>query len=299
MSNNVKVGLTVVVGLIVLALVLIWAKGIRPGQDRRTITLVFPDAQGLQSGEPVMINGVKLGQVTDVEVMPDGARVTAEIVRQPELKTDASATIGLLELMGGKRVNLEPGHAAAPLPDGAIIAGRSTLDIPGALARVGEMTDSVDLRRTMRGVDETIASVNGLVSDPQTQAEMREILTNLAAASKDLASVSRLVARNETKLQATMDRLASTSARLDELARTDGPKLGRLASSADTTLTATRDLVARVDSLVAGLHDQRTVAGAVLNDPAFLLKLNTTLDALNLLLNDLRTKGIRTKIDLF
>jgi phospholipid/cholesterol/gamma-HCH transport system substrate-binding protein len=79
--------------------------------DGFQITADFSATGGLGVGDDVVISGVKIGSVTNIELMRDSylARVYMDIAPDVELSTDTFAMISSESLMGGKYLALEPG----------------------------------------------------------------------------------------------------------------------------------------------------------------------------------------------
>lgn len=101
-----------VVGLIVGALLLggtayavtLQAGAFAGGAD---IVLEFADANGVESGAPVQVAGVRQGQVTGVEIVGDRVEIT---VRTPaELSADTRARITTTNALGARAIALETG----------------------------------------------------------------------------------------------------------------------------------------------------------------------------------------------
>ncbi len=79
--------------------------------DGYTITADFSSVGGLKAGDAVQISGVKVGSVSNVELMQDTylARVYMNIGNDYKLPTDTAALISSESLLGGQYLALEPG----------------------------------------------------------------------------------------------------------------------------------------------------------------------------------------------
>lgn len=76
-----------------------------------TLSADFSGIGGLQAGDEVQISGVKIGTVTDVELVSESylARVHMNVDSNIELPVDTAALISSESLLGGKYLQLEPG----------------------------------------------------------------------------------------------------------------------------------------------------------------------------------------------
>lgn len=81
------------------------------GVDGFELTADFSATGGLGIGDDVVVSGVKIGRVTEIELMRDSylARVHMDVDPDIELPTDTAALISSESLMGGKYLALDPG----------------------------------------------------------------------------------------------------------------------------------------------------------------------------------------------
>lgn len=110
---------------------------VRP-QQGYTLTATFLKSGGLESGNDVRINGIKVGSVTGIELTPDyTARVTLNVKESVKLPSDTVAAIVSDGLMGGIFLQLEPGKAADALKDGDAI--KQTRDFKSLENMIGDV----------------------------------------------------------------------------------------------------------------------------------------------------------------
>lgn len=110
---------------------------VRP-QQGYTLTATFLKSGGLESGNDVRINGIKVGSVTGVELTPDyTAKVSIDVKESVKLPSDTVAAVTSDGLMGGIFLQLEPGKAADALKDGDAI--RRTRDFKSLENMIGDV----------------------------------------------------------------------------------------------------------------------------------------------------------------
>ena len=75
------------------------------------VTADFSGIGGLNTGDAVLISGVKVGTVTSVDLVEETylARVTMSLDSNVKLPTDTAALISSESLLGGRYMALEPG----------------------------------------------------------------------------------------------------------------------------------------------------------------------------------------------
>jgi phospholipid/cholesterol/gamma-HCH transport system substrate-binding protein len=93
------------------------------GPGGLTIHASFDEVGGLSARAPVVIGGVKVGQVVAIDLDRDDyrARVTMNLDRRLTLPEDSSASVVTQGVLGDKLVAIEPGGAEEVIPDGGSI----------------------------------------------------------------------------------------------------------------------------------------------------------------------------------
>jgi phospholipid/cholesterol/gamma-HCH transport system substrate-binding protein len=93
------------------------------GPGGLTLYAYFDEIGGLSARAPVVIGGVKVGQVVKIGLDHDDyrAKVTMNLDRTLALPEDSSASVVTQGVLGDKLVAIEPGGAEEMLPDGGTI----------------------------------------------------------------------------------------------------------------------------------------------------------------------------------
>lgn len=86
----------------------------------------FRDAAGLKVENQVRVAGIKVGTVSDIELMGDKVLVTMEIDKGTEIPRDAFAEIKLATILGTKFVDLEAKGGAPYMEGGDLIVVEDT-----------------------------------------------------------------------------------------------------------------------------------------------------------------------------
>ena len=83
----------------------------------------FSSIDGLETGGDVRIGGVKIGQVTKIDIDPESYLAMVKFSVNPAIKipVDSVASITTEGLLGGKYVGLEPGVSDTMLKPGGLI----------------------------------------------------------------------------------------------------------------------------------------------------------------------------------
>ena len=124
--RDLLVGVFVLSGLAALAYLSIQLGGAAySGPGGLTLHASFDEIGGLQKRAPVVIGGVKVGQVKTIQLSPSGdfrARVTLDVDEKLKLPDDTQAAVLTQGVLGNQYVGLSPGGSDTLLADGGEIA---------------------------------------------------------------------------------------------------------------------------------------------------------------------------------
>lgn len=123
--RDLVVGIFVLLGLAAIGYLSFQLGGASyAGPGGLTLHAYFDEIGGLSDRAPVVIGGVKVGQVVKVVLDHDDyrAKVTMNLDRALTLPEDSSASVVTQGVLGDKLVAIEPGGAEEMIPDGGTIA---------------------------------------------------------------------------------------------------------------------------------------------------------------------------------
>jgi phospholipid/cholesterol/gamma-HCH transport system substrate-binding protein len=247
------------------------------------VRLVFnSDISGLGRGSSVLFNGLKVGEVTQVEIEPTNPRqinATIKVSRSTPLRADTSARLEGQGLAGVVAVQLRGGDpsAAALLP----AAGRSLPDIAAEpsediIKRVGSIARNID--GALVGIEGAINSNAGPISASIAEAErstraQAEYIGGLDKLMKGIETTAEFIGPLPDKLQAFSDGV------LDNIRPIDPGRVARVIDD--------------IDKFSAGLGAAAPeVSTAIKNAASTTQKLNTAADQFDSVL-----KGAQAYLD--
>lgn len=144
----------------------------------------FTEVGGLKKGDDVRLAGVRVGEVSDLELHGDKVRVVFRVKSDRDrLGTQTGASIRIKSLLGTMYVSLEP-DGSGTLAKGAVIpASRTTApyDIVQAFSGLTETTQEVDQEQLKQALE----TINDVAS--KTPEEFRSAVTGVTALSNTLA----------------------------------------------------------------------------------------------------------------
>lgn len=250
-----KVGLFVFIGLAVLAALLLqFSRGTSLFRPTYNLFLVAKNVGGLKRNASVLMSGVQIGTVSDIELNPQGTNVTItlKLYRQYDIHKDAEIRIEQSGFLGDQYVTVIPTkneggvwqpneHPQAQEPFNIQEVAQSAV---GFLQRINETTTNLnsaisDVRRlvlnqqTLTNLSEAVANIrlvsdraltavdnlNGLVVS--NRASVGEALSNVVQFSEQLdalaTNLQEVVATNGLELSASMKNIESSTVILKTL----------------------------------------------------------------------------------
>lgn len=297
-------------GIVILVFGIAWAKGVYFGAKPETLTIRFPNAGGAERGDPVYIRGIKRGFISEVDVNERG-EVIMELqldVKMP-LRRDASASIMMLELMGGKKVEILPGVSQTAFNSSTdTIEGTSAGDLSTLVALVNSMSES--LRSIVGKADTLFTSINDVIGDPKVRADIKGAIAEARIALKDvsvtLRDVRTLIAENRTSLK-------NTIAELEKLSTNMNAAVNDLAPAAKAAIADTRAFIAQasatlekadialteIDKMLIDSRTNKSLLYRLTSDKEFGERIDSTLINAQKLIKEIRMQGLNANIRFF
>jgi phospholipid/cholesterol/gamma-HCH transport system substrate-binding protein len=300
----VKVGATVLAGLVVLsvAIFLIGERQFLFARKNRYY-VELENVSNLTVGNPVQLNGVTVGKVEDI-VLPEDTHATVQVWitvdrrYEQRIRGDSLARIQPLGLLGDKYIAINSGTQGSPIiePEGQIAAAPAT-EIDELLSSGGDVVDNLvvaanSLSNILSRMERGEGFLGALLADRGDGADLNEtvtvILTDLRDVLSDIksgrGSLGRLLYDDSLALQ-----LEGAVTELQDLTRSmnegDGllpalisdPDLrDRFAKSIENLETTTAEL----ETLIADLGSGDGLLPRLMKDEALADELSTDLRGL-------------------
>lgn len=176
-KTEIRVGITVVIGIILLIWILTWAKSFSLSEKEKILFVRFNNVSGLEIGDYVTINGVRKGVVEDFNIEGENVVVKMSLDDDVQLKKDAEFSIAMLDLMGGKKIDVNPGISPELLNYDEIQQGNFQADIPAVMSMLG--TAQEDLFEILQDVKTALNSMNNYLDDQQLNENIKSAVSNL------------------------------------------------------------------------------------------------------------------------
>ena len=290
MSKEIKVALLAIVAIVALVFGYNFLRGSNLLSSDRTYFATYPKVDGLNVGALVVLNGIKVGQVKSMELLPqknNAVRVAVELEKGIVVGDSTTASLGG-SFLGSKSITISLGPNSKIYTGGEEVRTVTPSSIADAFqAKALPVLDTVGA---------TLAHINGFLNkDAQSNIQgtllgaraSTEALQQLIVANQaNIALITRNLAQMSTALNRTtgkLDKIAVNFGQLSDSLKSApvGPALRRLNSTlADAQVT--------VQSFNAALSDQKGSMGRLLHDSTLYNNLAATTASSNELLTDLK-----------
>jgi phospholipid/cholesterol/gamma-HCH transport system substrate-binding protein len=282
--DDVLVGVVVTIGFIVLLLGSVWL--VRGGlQSGYPLYARFPWGSGIKQGQSVLLSGVDVGFVGDVDLRPDGTLIiTMRINKQYHVPQGTTATIEPNGIFGDVDVALRPAR-----PTNSYIAESDTVPNGRPSPTISDILASVDtasgkLNDVAKTVEVELVQGGGIADLHQT----------LRHANHLVAQLSDIAAEQSKQLSASMHALNRAVTAIDSAA-VDSTVQNLKASSANmANLTDNlKQTTVRLNSVLAKVDSGGGTAGKIINDPAIYNDVHALLARFDSLTADLKNNPKR------
>jgi phospholipid/cholesterol/gamma-HCH transport system substrate-binding protein len=270
--TELRVGLFVLVALFVLAVGIFYVTGTGFLGPKYRLRTYLPEVAGVSNGAPVRLDGVDVGNVESIKLVPRSPGRPPEKNRnielvmrldkrfQNDILSDSTASLVTEGLLGNRYVNVTRGFTGAPLKENQEIQGveeKAIKEVVEASADVllNLKALSQDVRDLVGGVQEGRGSLGKLLTDDQAYNHLNSIL----AKSDQMVS-------NVQQGQGTIGKLVAS----DEM-------YGKV----NTTLDS-------VNGIVADVRAGKGTIGKLLNDPSLYEEAKKAVENGNSMISDVR-----------
>jgi phospholipid/cholesterol/gamma-HCH transport system substrate-binding protein len=226
--TELRVGLFILVGLFVLAVGIFYVTGSRFLGPKYRLVTYLPTVSGLATGAPVRLDGVDVGNVEAIQLVPrtpgqalDKNRNIEVVMRldnrfQKYILSDSVASQVTEGLLGNRYVNITRGVTGVPLKEGQELKGTEEKAMTEVVERSAELLGNLqaltsDVQDLIAGVRAGRGSLGKFLTDDQfynnlnsVVAKSNQMVSNVQAGQ---GTIGKLVASDElyNKVGTTVD----------------------------------------------------------------------------------------------
>ncbi|NBB73533.1 MAG: MCE family protein [Bacteroidetes bacterium] len=289
-SNEVKVGLSLVLAALVFYFGIRYMQNIPLFQGSYVLETSFADASGLGTGNPVRVNGVNVGTVESVTLDPQArrARVRFRVDKSVQIPEGSTASISGVSALGGVRLSISLGAPDnAPIPPGGFVPSPPEEDI---LAQLSDQAPVLAAR-----TDSLLRSANQTLEDAQTLFKSPDsgVQTTLSSIRGSADALSTLLREDLEQLNEVVANTELLTEELGALVRDNRDSLNATVDNVNRVLSQTeRNLVVlertstNLDRIIQKIDEGEGTIGRLVNDPSLYVRLDSAATRLNTILDD-------------
>jgi phospholipid/cholesterol/gamma-HCH transport system substrate-binding protein len=219
--TELRVGLFVLVALFVIAVGIFYVTGAGFLGPKYRLRTYLPEVAGVSNGAPVRLDGVDIGNVESIKMVPATPGHIPEKNRNIELVlrldkryqanvlTDSTASLVTEGLLGNRYVNITRGFTGAPLKENQEVPGTAEKNLSDVMASMQLLTG--DIHDVIMRVEDGKGTLGKLFTDDQAYNNLNGLLAKgndiAGKIQKGEGSLGKLVASDEMygKANATLD----------------------------------------------------------------------------------------------
>lgn len=292
--------------IVIIALALLyWGFSFLKGEDvftkDRIFIAVYEDIAGLEKANPVLINGLRVGQVRDMYFASSGDNeVVIEILlrNQVEIPKNSSAKIVSSDLLGSKAVVLSLGTAGEYAQPGDTLLSEVEISIKEEVNRQLQPIKN-KAENLMQSIDTLLTMLQGVFSGTNTD-NLAKSVKHLANSFENLESTTStldtIMVGQRSRLERIFENIESISYNLRTNEDNIDNILANLSTFSDTlaqanvseTLANVNRVMGEVASITEKINRGEGSLGMLVNDDSLYIELEKSSQELNLLLEDIR-----------
>ena len=254
---------------------------------QKTIYAVYDEVDGLLVGANVMINGLSIGNVTELDFLPNSTKILVTLKVKDKLNFSSKSTASIYEtgVLGGLAISIEPIFERE-----SIVKTGDTLNSsvrPGLTELINRQIEplSRQLQSTITSVDSIFTGASNVLNR-QTQEEIKESINVLTSAIKAINNSSIIIEETLTakssQINNTIDNFEKISSNLSEVSdELNSFGLSNLLSNLEVSVDGISSIVDKLDS------DKSTI-GKLINEDEVYNNLNSSIESLNSLIGDIK-----------
>ena len=288
LSKEIKAAFFVLSTILLFIFGFNYLKGSSILDKQKTIYAVYDEVDGLLVGANVMINGLSIGNVTELDFLPNSTKIIVTLKVKDKLNFSSKSTASIYEtgVLGGLAISIEPLFERESI----VKTGDTLMSSvrPGLTELINRQIEplSRQLQSTITSVDSIFTGASNVLNR-QTQEEIKESISVLTSAINAIKNSSVIIEETltskNTQINNTIDNFEKISSNLSNVS-------DELNSFGLTSLLTNLEVsVDGISSIVDKLDSDNSTLGKLINEDEVYNNLNSSIESLNILINDIKT----------
>lgn len=313
MRNEVTVGALTIIGLVLMILGYNYLRGNDIFSKSLFYKINFSNTTGLYPANSVVINGLEVGRVKKIELANDLKHqvvVTISLPKDLNIPEDSQFDIESIDLLGKKAISIKRGISNNILSEDKIYQGNSPKDMFKSITeqlepiskKADKLIGSLDtmindvhiaigkgenstLKKTMEDVSATLAHSNKVLADissvfQQQKGNIENIIKNADGIMANTNELTKKIADNSQSIDNIIKNFESVSEKVSKV-------------DLENTVSSIKQTLEEVNALLASINEGQGTMGKIFKDEHLYTSIDSTINSLNYLLQDLKTNPKR------
>ena len=287
LSKEIKAAFFVLSTILLFIFGFNYLKGSSILDKQKTIYAVYDEVDGLLVGANVMINGLSIGNVTELDFLPNSTKILVTLKVKDKLSFSSKSIASIYEtgVLGGLAISIEPVFERESI----VKTGDTLMSSvrPGLTELINRQIEplSRQLQSTITSVDSIFTGASNVLNR-QTQEEIKESISVLTSAINAINNSSLIIEETltskNTQINNTLDNIENISSNLSNVSdELNSFGLSSLLSNLEVSVDGISSIVDKLDS------DNSTL-GKLINEDEVYNNLNSSIESLNILINDIK-----------
>lgn len=292
-SREIKVGLSIVIAVVAFVIGIRFFRDVPLFTGTYAVYTQVADAKGLISGNPVRVNGVKVGSISTVEFdqQRNLVHVVFRVNNDITLPEGTTASLTGIDALTGVRIELDLGPPGNPRiePGGLVPSSSDGTDFASRLmTRAPVIADRVD--SVLVGLEGTISDVRGMLQEPD--GDLRQSMAALRGTAVTLNSLLREEKQTIATILANVDTVAAglsaiTAQQGDSIALAI-TRLNSALATMELTMKSLESTTGQLDRILSRIDDGSGTLGKLINDPDLYNRLDSLVSGVDALVADFK-----------
>ncbi|HOK56778.1 MAG TPA: MlaD family protein [bacterium] len=207
------------------------------------IGVLFDYVGGLETGSPVRVSGVRVGEVKKIEIIyEETPKVFVKLKINPNVKIGKHSrfTIKTLGIIGEKYVEINPSNEKEFIKKGEIVEGENPLSVD-KIANMGE--------EIAKNLNKILSDISQITGDKKIQEQIREILASFKTTFDRLND-------SFTKIDGLVEGLSKTNNNLNSFIEENSSKISKVIDDTDLFLVSGKS---EIEKTMGSIRDFLTI----------------------------------------
>ena len=299
-NMDLAVGGSILVSLIILIVGVLWLKEVSVSSKMVSYSALFPNVGTLQVGDPVMLNGVNKGTVSQIYLRGSQVAVVMDIDHLVSITDSCKFTVQNIGLMGERGIGVLLSQSGSPLPvnskkDTTFINGKFDTGIAEAMGMMGSVLGEVQV------LAENVSSIVESTVGDSTFLSLFKVLVARLDTITDVAQT--LVVKNQPLIDKSIKNINTATSDLKGLLDQNKGHINAIMANGEQLSAYSVSIADRVDSLtvsvkniVGQIEGGEGTLGQLVNDKYFYADFKTTVANLDTLVNQVQDDALKLRI---